>query len=282
MINHFAKKVEYKIPNDLEGLVVAIILGESEEKIDLSIPIFATGFPLIVNIFGDKPTYTIDGNPYRADSNLIVAGQIYNSRIVFKQTGIFGNVGIILHPTAPYYLFRKPGAYFNNLWTVFQESSPLSCCQLIEELSRCTTTNDRIHLILLFLAQLEKNRLPSIPWLETSINHIMRKNGQVSQEELIEEAGISIRHFRRVFKNIIGVPPKYFCKVMQLNAVFQLLHETSREKMHLLALDCGYYDQSHFISDFNKFIGDTPENFLQGDQAYLKEYMGRRDSRADK
>ena len=42
--------------------------------------------------------------------------------------------------------------------------------------------------------------------------------------------------------------------------------------MHLLALDCGYYDQSHFINDFNKLIGNTPENFLQGNQTYLKNY----------
>lgn len=275
MIKHFTKKVEYEIPKNLKGLVVAIITGECDEKIDLSIPIFATGFPLIVNIFGDKPTFTIDGNSYNTGSNLVVEGQIYYSRVIFKQTGISRNLGIILHPAAPYYLFRKPGAFFNNMWTEFKDSSPLSCCKLIEELSGCATTNNRIHLILLFLAQLEKYRLPSIPWLEKSINLILLRNGQISQEELIEGAGVSIRHFRRVFKIVIGVPPKYFCKVIQLNTVFQLLHDTSSEKMHLLALDCGYFDQSHFINDFNKFIGDTPENFLEGNQAYLKKYMGR-------
>lgn len=275
MIKHFAKKVEYEIPRNLKGLVVAIIIGESDKEIDLTVPIFATGFPLIVNIFGDRPTFTIDNNPYKTVSNLIVAGQIYNSRIVFRQTGTFGNVGIILHPTAPYYLFRKPGAFFNNMWTGFRNSSPLPCSQLMEELSASTTNDHRIHLILLFLIQLEKHRFPAIPWLEKSINLILLKNGQINQAELIQEAGISIRHFRRVFKKVVGVPPKYFCKVIQINTVFQLLHDTSSEKMHLLALDCGYYDQAHFINDFNKLIGDTPQNFLHGDQAFLKEYMGR-------
>lgn len=275
MIKHFAKKVEYEIPKDLKGLVVAVIIGESDKEIDLTVPIFATGFPLVVNIFGDKPTFTIDDNPYNTSSNLVVAGQIYHSRVVFRQTGKFGNVGIILHPTAPYYLFRKPGAFFNNKWTGFKASSPISCLKLMEELTTCTNNNNRIRLILLFLTHLEKHRLPSIPWLEKSINLIILRNGKISQEELIEGANVSIRHFRRVFKKVIGVPPKYFCKVIQLNSVFQLMHNKNKEKMHLLALDCGYFDQSHFINDFNKIIGDTPENFLQGDQAFLKEYMGR-------
>ncbi len=276
MIKHFAKKVEYEIPEKLERIIVAIISGKSDKEIDLTVPIFATGFPLVVNIYGDKPTFTIDDKPYTTASNLVVAGQIYKSKIIFTQTGIFGNLGIVLHPMAPYYLFHKPGAFFNNMWTGFRNSSPTCCSKLMEELSTCTTNKDRIHLILEFLIQLEQDRLPAIPWLETSINLILLKDGQINQEELIDKAGISIRHFRRVFKNVIGVPPKYFCKVIQLNTVFQLLSESSSDKMHLLALDCGYYDQAHFIKDFNKFIGDTPENFLQGDQAFLKEYMGRR------
>ncbi|CAN5182314.1 hypothetical protein BH23BAC2_BH23BAC2_10030 [soil metagenome] len=275
MIKHFAQKVEYEIPENLEKLVLAIIIGRTDEKVDLTIPIFATGFPLIVNIFGDKPTYTVNENPYQTECNLVVAGQIYNSRVVFRQTGMFGNVGIILHPAATYYLFHKPGKFFNNYWTRFRDSSPLACCDLIKGLSDCSHVNNRIQLLLMFLSQLEKNRLPSIPWLENSINLILLRNGQVSQEELLEEAGVSVRHFRRIFKNVIGVPPKYFCKVIQLNSVFQLLHDTPSEKMHLLALDCGYYDQSHFINDFNKFIGDSPENFLNGNQSYIKDYMGR-------
>lgn len=276
MIKHFAQKVEYEIPEHLRNLVISVIIGKTEEKVDLTIPIFATGFPLIVNIFGDKPTFTVNKIPYQTESNLVVAGQIYNSRIVFRQTGIFGNVGLILHPTATYYLFHKPGEFFNNMWTKFTDSTPLACCKLIEELSECSQINRRVKLLLLFLAKLEKNRLPSIPWLETSVDLILQRNGNVSQDELAIIAGVSNRHFRRIFKNVIGVPPKYFCKVIQLNSVFQLLHDTKSEKMHLLALDCGYYDQSHFINDFNKLIGDTPENFLLGNQAYLKEYMGRK------
>ncbi len=275
MIKHFAKKLEYTIPESLKCLVVDIISGESLNEIDLTIPIFATGFPLMVNIYGAKPSYTVDGHPFLTKSNLVVAGQIYNSRIIFKQVGLFGNLGIILYPTAAYYLFHKPGKYFNNKWSRLEDSSPLPCGDLLNNLTKCTSSKLRLQYIFEYLEEIEENRLPEITWLERCLEKIFLNNGIVSQEELIKDAGVSLRHFRRVFKNVIGVPPKYYCKVIQLNTVFQLLNDSTTEKMHHLALDCGYYDQAHFINDFNKLIGDTPENFLNGEYAYIKEYMGR-------
>lgn len=275
MIKHFAKKVDYKIPADLRGLVAAVITGESANEINLEVPIFATGFPLLVNICGNKPTYIVNDRKLVTKSRLVIAGQIYKARIHFKQTGLFKNLGIILMPSAPYYLFHKPGKFFNNEWTNFEDSSPNDSKFLIEQLAICTSNQDRIQLIMNFLIELNNSRLPEIDWLENSINKILKKNGQVGQDELTDTASMSDRHFRRVFKNIVGVPPKYFCKVIQLNTVFQLLNVSASEKIHHLALDCGYFDQNHFIKDFYSLIGETPERFLNGELSFLKEYMGR-------
>lgn len=274
MIKHFAKKVDYTIPESLKCLVLEIISGESINEVDLTIPIFATGFPLMVNIYGEKPTYTVNDHPFKTRSNLVMAGQIYNSRLIFRQIGKFGNLRLILHPTAPYYLLHKSGKYFNNKWTRLKDAAPQPCCSLINKLSHCTSPAKRIEHILEYLIKLEEKRLPEITWLERSLEKILLNNGIVSQEELIKDAGVSLRHFRRVFKSVIGVPPKYYCKVIQLNTVFQLLNDSTTEKMHHLALDCGYYDQAHFIKDFNRIMGDTPRHFLQGKHAYIKTYMG--------
>ena len=91
-----------------------------------------------------------------------------------------------------------------------------------------------------------------------------------------DQAEISLRHFRRKFKEIIGVSPKYFCKIIQLNTVFEMLNSSDIEKTHHLALDCGYFDQAHFIRDFKKMIGSSPRKFLEGNYSFVKEYMGRK------
>ena len=68
--------------------------------------------------------------------------------------------------------------------------------------------------------------------------------------------------------------PKYFCKVIQINFNFELLRTSNTEKLHHLALDCGYYDQAHFINDFNRFIGESPTKFLRGQHGFVKSYSG--------
>ncbi|MGM1054247.1 MAG: helix-turn-helix domain-containing protein [Bacteroidota bacterium] len=276
MIKKFAHILEHKIPDDLKCFVVAFILGESKEKVSLSIPMYATGFPVLINISGDLPTFFINGEIYEYKSRLVLAGQIYRANISFKINGVFEQIGVILHPTTPYYLFHKPGIHLINKWTRLVDVNNENVKELEDSLSKCKSDVEQIELILGYLTGLLPKRLPEIPWLDQSLIRIFEKNGKIDQSDLITRSGVSERHFRRIFKKVIGVSPKYFCKVIQLNTVFDLLNNSVFDKLHHLALDCGYYDQSHFINDFNKLIGESPEKFLNGNHAYIKTYMGRR------
>ena len=109
----------------------------------------------------------------------------------------------------------------------------------------------------------------------STIFEIFKNNGAVAMSDLVDKTPLSERHFRRKFKEIVGISPKYFCKVIQLNSVFEIIKSANSEKIHALALDNGYYDQAHFIKDFNKLIGESPVNFLNGEFVHLKSYLGR-------
>lgn len=275
MVERFAKKVDLEVPAKLRDFVVAFIHGETDFPVQLQVPIFTTGFPLLINIYSEKSVYTVNNEKFETPSNICVAGQVHNAEIIFQLEGIYGQIGIILYPTALYYLFHKPGFFFLNRWTALENATTTNSLTLNTKLENCCSTNERFCQLLDFLELLAAQRLPPIEWLDRTLQKILEEDGLIDQEQLIQEAGISIRHFRRIFKNVIGVPPKYFCKVIQLNTVFELLKSGSSEKIHHLALDCGYYDQAHFTRDFYKLMGDTPQNFLQGKHAYLQTYMGR-------
>lgn len=276
MIKDFAIKIEYVVPEILQDLVVGFILGKTEKEVSEIIPMFPSGYSILFNIFGVKPSLSINGYKHETDSRLIIAGQICNANINFHIDGIFGQIGVVLYPTANYYLFHKTGDKFLNSWCSLQEFSPLDIQGLLQNLDVENTIEERLILIVDFLILLEKQRLPAISWLEDSLVKIFNKNGNVSQQELVVESGVTARHYRRIFKKVIGVSPKYYCKIIQLATVFELLNNSEEEKIHHLALDCGYYDQSHFIHDFQKLIGNSPEIFLNGEHSYLKTYMGRR------
>jgi AraC-like DNA-binding protein len=276
MIETFFKVLDHKIPAELQDFVLSVVQGESDSDIKASYPVHPNGLPLLIYVYGVMPIHHINGTSSNPESRLNLAGQVYDADIHIEINGKFGQHGLLFYPTAPYYLFHKPGSYFLNKWRPVSEAWPIADKIPDSKFLETISIAQRTEIFLEFLLRLSANRLPPIEWLDRALRQILKKNGAIAQEELIKNSPIGARHFRRKFKEIIGVSPKYFCKVIQLNTIFELLKSSDSKKLHHLALDCGYYDQAHFINDFNKLIGDSPENFLHGEHAYVQSYLGRR------
>ena len=82
--------------------------------------------------------------------------------------------------------------------------------------------------------------------------------------------GLSQRRFIEVFKDEIGLTPKLFSRMQRFHEVLAVVERTATPDWARLALDCGYFDQSHLIRDFTEFTGFSPTDYLR-QQAYLKE-----------
>ncbi len=80
---------------------------------------------------------------------------------------------------------------------------------------------------------------------------------------VIQQAGISHRYFQKVFKLNTGVSPKHFQCITRFEHTLRTLMLTQSKDYLPLALENGYYDQSHFIKDFKRFTCQTPLSFLQ-------------------
>ena len=61
----------------------------------------------------------------------------------------------------------------------------------------------------------------------------------------------------------LGLTPKLFCRVSRFQKVIRTAHAHGDINWTQLALDCGYYDQAHFIHDFQSFAGITPSEYLE-------------------
>jgi AraC-like DNA-binding protein len=51
--------------------------------------------------------------------------------------------------------------------------------------------------------------------------------------------------------------------VRRFQHALQSIHRNGHIDWIETALDCGYYDQAHFIHDFQKFSGLTPSGYLE-------------------
>ena len=75
---------------------------------------------------------------------------------------------------------------------------------------------------------------------------------------VIEQIGISQTRFIQVFREAVGLTPKQYCRVQRFQEVLRILEGGALMGWTELALNCGYYDQAHFIHDFQAFAGLTP------------------------
>jgi AraC-like DNA-binding protein len=91
--------------------------------------------------------------------------------------------------------------------------------------------------------------------------HIVDQSGQVRMDDLAFDAGMSARQLRRLFLDQMGLTPKHFCRVIRFRHSLSHLRGAKRGDWAGVALECGYYDQAHFINDFREFSGYTPGEF---------------------
>jgi len=76
------------------------------------------------------------------------------------------------------------------------------------------------------------------------------------------DMGISYRHFHRRFTAYTGLTPKTFQKISCFDSIMRNLTRLKNTNYLGEALNAGYFDQSHFIKDFKKYVNETPTTFL--------------------
>jgi AraC-like DNA-binding protein len=102
---------------------------------------------------------------------------------------------------------------------------------------------------------------------------ILQSGGCVPIESLADDLGISLRKLDRVFNARVGLTPKALCRVVRFQQVLKMVERDQQSRdWAQLAVECGYYDQSHFIKEFSAFTGLSPTAYFS-EQNALSAYF---------
>ncbi len=71
-------------------------------------------------------------------------------------------------------------------------------------------------------------------------------------------AGLSQRRFIQLFTREVGISPKLFCRVRRFRQALETVRKAAAPDWGRVAVDCGYYDQSHLIHEFRSFSSLSP------------------------
>jgi len=97
--------------------------------------------------------------------------------------------------------------------------------------------------------------------------HAFGGSNPTTVRDVSERVGLSQRRFSEVFKTEVGLTPKLLHRVQRFQRVLALARRATAPDWSRLALDCGFFDQSHLIRDFVAFSGFSPAEFLRHQQA---------------
>lgn len=92
---------------------------------------------------------------------------------------------------------------------------------------------------------------------------LLASGGEARIGDLSQELGISQRHLIERFRRQVGLSPKRFARIVRYRRAIDQAQRMETVDWAALALECGYYDQAHFIHDFRSFTGSTPTEFMR-------------------
>lgn len=98
--------------------------------------------------------------------------------------------------------------------------------------------------------------------VQAAITLLNAHDGNYSVNMLSKTLEISRQHLNRIFTEAVGLNLKMFSRIVRLQAALKCARRAPVNDWALFALESGYYDQAHFISDFKDLTGVTPTNFF--------------------
>ncbi len=93
---------------------------------------------------------------------------------------------------------------------------------------------------------------------DEAVRVMVKRNGNVTMEEIASMACLSLRQFERVSRDRIGFSPKLFGRLSRFSKAYRIRESFPGTSWTRIAYECGYFDQMHLIRDFKVFTGALP------------------------
>jgi AraC-like DNA-binding protein len=130
----------------------------------------------------------------------------------------------------------------------------------IDAIITAQTDDERVARVEQFLLARHRPAEPDVI-VGAALRAIGAAAGALRVRTLAQALGVSQDALEKRFRRTVGSSPKQFATIVRVRQAVELSRESP--SLTALALDAGYYDQSHFIRDFRAITGDAPGHFFQ-------------------
>ena len=257
---------EYTPPIELASWIKLFWVFESRSNESVPETIVADGFPELIIHFRSPFAEVDRAGQFLKQPAAVACGQLTRPLVLHSSLDA-GMIGIRFQPSgmAP---FLSTSMQALTDARVPAENTFVDVDQLIEEIAESSNDAQRIAACNRFLIRsidLDRENV----CIRRALESIMLTRGRISVESLATLTGTSRRSLELAFQREVGTSPKMYCRITRFRHILDAMSENGPSVNWVqIALDSGFFDQSHLIRDFRRFAGDSPTSFLADQSSF--------------
>ncbi len=172
-----------------------------------------------------------------------------------------GTIGVELTPKGLYHLFKLSMHEITNRMVSFEEVFGPPGARLQTMVGDAEDPQQKIALLQTALTHLLQQNDKEYALLDHTLDLLAQAHGMMPVQELAAHTGYTRRYLDRLFQEHVGLSPKSLASILRFQEVYQGWMQHQSPTFFRTQWPAYYYDQSHFIKEFKRFTGFTPQHY---------------------
>ena len=239
------------------------------------------GLPIVLPGTGLELLFHLENSLY-VNNNKLEESHIICPRTVFKfdKTNNVNFISVRFKSGTFRHFTSIPYSELNDSYLSITEIWKNKGYELLNRLNETENLKQKIELIENFLIlRLTENKVKKNEKWDDIISILYGEFKTVNLIELSKKSHLSYRQFERNFKDQFGITAKKFQMITRLQDTIKKSLLNDRKIYLHNALDNGYFDQSHFINEFQNLVGLKPMDYLLKENSEENFYFDPIDSK---
>lgn len=211
--------------------------------------------------------YTSEVLPYPAANLVFADGAARISGVgtkkfsyVLRGSGVI--VGVLFRPAGFYAFYSRSQAHLKDVSLPLGEVFVSYPSGFAAELLACDD-DEIIRRVQLLLAVQEPAENPAARTAGEIVERIAQNRAVTKVADVSAIENMSVRRLEQLFREYVGVAPKWVIKRARLHEAAGRLGGGSTVNLAALSHELGYSDQAHFTRDFKRIIGCPPAEYAR-------------------
>jgi AraC-like DNA-binding protein len=181
--------------------------------------------------------------------------------ILLKEKGFV--FGVKFHPGSFYPFVNIPVYKFTGREIPTQNVLGADITKLEDTILSMDDQTDMVQLAESFIRKRLPEQDDTVSLVQNIVGSVMTDQKITKVEHIANQFNLTVRMLQRIFSKYVGIGPKWVIQRYRMLELADQLANGHPQSWPQLAIELGYYDQSHFIKDFKSIVGLSPEEYVK-------------------